>query len=238
MNKDNISHVTFTGAEDHTVISQLEELSDQYPTVEFAILYHPEREGIGKNPTKLWRNWFYESKVRNKAIHLCGRTAVDRFIKQDEQLWEELEQVNRVQLNIVPAPTDRIDRYINIGIQMIIHEEYGLEYVTQMNDWNKPFSDAFEVIDAHSYLFDGSLGTGVLPGQYQPPVPDKFCGYAGGLNPDNILSELQKINQVCDRPFWIDMETGVRTAGHDGHRYFDLNKVKQVLKAIYELPTT
>ena len=61
-------------------------------------------------------------------------------------------------------------------------------------------------------------------------------GYAGGLGPDNIESELQRIAAAAgDAPFWIDMETRVRS---DNDEQFDLNKVRRCLEITAPLVST
>ena len=84
-----------------------------------------------------------------------------------------------------------------------------------------------------STLFDLSHGAGVLPEQWPKPLPGIRCGYAGGLSPDNIKEQLTLISAaVGDTPIWIDMETHVRS---NNDRLFDLGKVEQVLKVLYDM---
>ena len=54
------------------------------------------------------------------------------------------------------------------------------------------------------------------------------CGYAGGLGPDNVVEQVQKISQHVDpsASIWIDMERRVRS---DDDKWLDLGKVRTVL---------
>lgn len=53
------------------------------------------------------------------------------------------------------------------------------------------------------------------------PFPNRTCGYAGGLGPDNLETELPRIIGAARKhPFWIDMESSLR--GLDD--CFDLGK--------------
>jgi len=59
--------------------------------------------------------------------------------------------------------------------------------------------------------------------EYGKPL---LCGYAGGLNPDNIEQELIKIEAVVgDAEIWIDMESGIRNKKDE----LDLEKCERVL---------
>ena len=61
------------------------------------------------------------------------------------------------------------------------------------------------------------------------PYPDNIQFiYAGGLNPDNIIREIDKLNYVTKMSgltkFAIDMESGIRT-----NNSFDIDKVKSII---------
>ena len=47
--------VSLTGADDHVAPEALAALSAQYPFVEWAILYFPEKDGTPRNPSAPWR---------------------------------------------------------------------------------------------------------------------------------------------------------------------------------------
>ena len=51
------------------------------------------------------------------------------------------------------------------------------------------------MIDA--LLYDSSFGEGITPTQRAAPVfADVYQGYAGGLSPDNVMDELNKIGAL------------------------------------------
>jgi hypothetical protein len=68
-----------------------------------------------------------------------------------------------------------------------------------------------------------------LRGQRREKAP--FCGYADGLNPDNIGVALPAIAACVPegQPYWIDMESGVRTDDR-----FDLDKCELVLMQVFD----
>ena len=81
------------------------------------------------------------------------------------------------------------------------------------------------------WLFDKSGGRGAAPSAWPKARGGAFCGYAGGLNPDTIEGALPAI-EACvpeGQPYWIDMESGVRS-----HGGFDLDKCELVLMQVYE----
>jgi phosphoribosylanthranilate isomerase len=75
-----------------------------------------------------------------------------------------------------------------------------------------------------SLLFDPSGGRGIEPFSWPVPPLGARMGYAGGIGPDNLLDVLRAIGPV-ESPFWIDMESGVRTDDR-----FDLAKARAVLE--------
>ena len=79
-------------------------------------------------------------------------------------------------------------------------------------------------------LHDTSRGTGQVPASRPDQIHlTPFIGYAGGFTPDNVVTELAKINA---KNYWIDMESGVR----DEQNHFDLNRCEAVCKAVYGEP--
>jgi phosphoribosylanthranilate isomerase len=77
-------------------------------------------------------------------------------------------------------------------------------------------------------LFDLSGGAGILPEQWPEPIEGVYCGYAGGLSPENVAEQLEKIEAVTPNArIWIDAETHVRS---NGDQLFDLEKVRRFLE--------
>ena len=75
-------------------------------------------------------------------------------------------------------------------------------------------------------LFDISGGRGIVPKEW--PKQKGYCGYAGGLSPDNLQEQLEKIEKVVDDvPIWIDAETHLRSPDNS---ILDLDKVRSFLE--------
>lgn len=216
-----LRYVSLTGADNKVNIADLEHLSEQYPFFECAILMFPEREGKSRNPTIDWRESFYNSKVKNRAIHLCG-SIINKLANKDEDLIAELMNVQRVQINLKPQWSSN---ELLLQLVSVVESLPQIEFITQYNENNKEYFSYWDSVKNHSYLYDSSLGKGLAPEDWLPPVLYKRTGYAGGLSPSNVHEQLIKISKVSDViPVWIDMESGVRTDDN-----FDLEKATQVL---------
>lgn len=222
----NIKYISLTGADDKVDIKDLLKLTEKYNNVELALLMFPERDGMARNPTKEWRNKFYEMNFPHTALHLCG-SSIEKFAKEDNQLMIELDFFKRVQINLKP---DRANIQLVEQLVKVATKKPNIQFITQHNKHNEEYFQYWNKLFNHAYLFDNSLGKGVCPEQWQEPVNNKFSGYAGGLNPANVIHELKKIQPLAiGQNIWIDMETGLRT-----NDQFDLMKAESVLKQVQE----
>lgn len=229
--------VTITGADDGTLISDLFELSKEYPFVEWAILVSRSSKGSKRFPSHNWIEELvhaHETAIingepgLNLSLHLCGAyvrellSGSSQFIDNDLLgFWQGFQ---RVQINThgqehltVANFADALLRYPD------------KEFIFQFDDVNQQALD-FAIMDGAncSALFDLSHGAGVLPEYWPLPLEDIKCGYAGGISPANIVQQIIDIEKtVGDIPVWIDMETHVRS---DNDKLFDLDKVKQCLR--------
>lgn len=220
----NLLYVSLTGADNDVDIRYLEQFSESYPFYECAILMFPEREGLARNPTVDWRHTFYQSKVKNRALHLCG-SAINKLAHRDSDLLKELENFQRVQINLKTQwATDELVGQLVEVVESLPH----IQFITQHNPLNAPYFKFWDSVKNHGYLYDASLGKGLAPDLWLPPIQGKPTGYAGGLGPDNIGDNLLKIGSVAGAvPVWIDMETGLRTDDK-----FDLVKAQRVLDTV------
>lgn len=207
--------VTFTGVDDPETIDGLQALSDRYP-IEWGVLVHPSRT------TPPFADWTCIHRLRRAGIrlsaHLCGPLAAE--IVRGRCPRFELAGFSRVQINHGRGPTDsatigRVSRYAACR---------GVRAALQCNG-------AFPADGRVDWLYDVSYGTGIRPTWF--PNVDRaypFCGISGGIGPDNVNELLTtKLSITTGVPFWIDMESGVRTDGK-----LDLDKCAAVCAAIYE----
>ena len=72
-----------------------------------------------------------------------------------------------------------------------------------------------------AFLFDGSGGWGKTPESWRA-AQGRNCGYAGGLNPENLEAA------TGDARVYLDLESGAR----DADNRFDLAKVERILEIV------
>jgi phosphoribosylanthranilate isomerase len=216
-----ITCVTLTGADDDVDPKKLEEISHEYPFVEWGILFSQSKSGVERYPSPYWVTKLHSLEETNFSAHLCGKL-VDIAISGEINVHEKFQ---RVQLNLT---NDKLKRAMS--------SEVLNELIATMNQkvifggkhgsytyWNRMASP----------LFDASGGNGLSPVEWPEPFKTSsggniLNGYAGGLGPENVNDELQKLAEINENsPIWIDMETKLRTDGK-----FDLEKCKQVLESV------
>jgi len=222
-----LKHVTFTGADDKTDLLEIQKISDQYPFVEWGFLLSKSKNGLQRYPSLETFKKILPLNIK-KSIHICGQICYsivgNGWIEDEESI--ELFQIashmaDRFQLNfnVKSTPIDLI------GIFWF--SRFFPEFILQQNKSNEHFINAItpyvhKTKRVH-VLFDCSGGRGTVINEIPKPIDNIFCGYAGGLNPENLEQKLEEINSVvADKEIWIDMESGVRI-----NNEFDLKKVVQ-----------
>lgn len=227
--------VTLTGVDESTDVWKLLDLSEEFPFVEFGVLYSESQQGSGgRYPSfdfihDLLRDT--ENSKVNLALHICG-SAVDK--------WIGLGSITPGNVHWFASRFDRIQLNFNVQRKQIDFETLNIRMrqydklvhtniITQHNESNK---GVWRLIDApnHHVLFDASGGRGIETNEWPKPIPTKVCGYAGGLGPDNIIEQYDAIEKVANLPSWIDMEGKLRTDDK-----FDLEKCRQVLVAVQDI---
>ncbi|MBN8740679.1 MAG: hypothetical protein BGP24_14885 [Lysobacterales bacterium 69-70] len=208
--------ITFTGADDRTCVNWMRNIATKYP-VEWGVLFSPSRQGVDQRyPGGDKQSELAWSGLR-LAAHLCGGHA--RYVMgegEKTRIPVDLGYWQRVQVNHV-APDGRC-------IARFCHS-WGTKGIAQAR------GDTFPADASVEWLYDRSGGNGVAPKTWPKHPGRGRVGYAGGINPDNVLDVLRAIN--CDGPYWIDMETGVRDAAD----WFDLDKVQRVCELVYGAAT-
>ncbi len=240
--------VTFTGADDTVKAKDLIAISKKYPDVEWGILFGGDG-GAARWPSRSWcKTELPKLEGLNLTAHLCGSFVYDLVLRGDFT-WiyhypEVYEIFQRVQLNFhgqefPPAARSFHDRLADAPYQFIFQDdEVNGHLMTSIGG------------DKEVRLFDVSHGAGVLPttdeGSSANPWPRRtmyeYMGYAGGLGPTNIKDQLKLIEKQANPaefgPYWIDMESRVRTrfkvkGSSEIHDIFDLKKVTEVCKEVW-----
>jgi len=225
-----LDRVTVTGADDSTDPKELINLSKKYPFVEWAILLSRSSEGQYRFPSLKWMESLRDLAKDNPiklAGHLCGRWVNDLLSNNHTFYSERPSIVNmfqRVQLNFHGQPTS----YNDLFIESL--EKMKVQYIFQIDNRNNNLFDLAIKNNVNAVpLFDLSHGAGVSPEAWPQPYPNIYCGYAGGIGPQNIKDEIRKVKELGnkDQLFWVDFETKVRSYSDS---LFDLFKVEDCLE--------
>lgn len=239
-----LDRVTITGADDSIDPAALIDLSEQYPFVEWGILFSKRWQGAPRYPSNEWLSVLGnlvklanagllsntgESVAVQLSAHLCGKWMRDT-LAADPSWWRTYESLTpafqRVQLNFHAEPQTE-------ALGPFIREMRGAaQFIFQCDGVNDQWVNVLVGGGCGVPLFDTSSGAGQLPARWPGAWPGVYCGYAGGLGPETVLEQLDAISEaVGDNRIWIDMERRVRS---EDDREFDLDKVKAVLSMVDE----
>ncbi len=225
---------TLTGADDHTDISRLRELSAQFPFVEWGVLYFPTEQGMGRYPSAAWlanlHGKLMDEPGQRFSLHVCGR-AVQSLLEGDRDMLALIEPFPRVQLNMHAQQDD-----VAALLQLMGHFPHK-QFITQHNEQNNWLWEALRKRPNHQVLFDASGGRGLARSEWPQPLGHvagglPVCGYAGGLGPESMQRDLPLIAHAAgDRPYWVDMEGRIR----DNDDRFHLGLVRLTLEIVRNL---
>lgn len=181
-----IMQLTLTGADEHTDVAELAKLD-----AEIGFLFCTAGDG---NRYPRW-DWIVEaaSAVPKAALHVCGRAAKTRLLMDEI----DLSVFSRVQLN-GEALSLEIERLCGANPEKVIITQHHL-YNAHLLSVKAP---------NHVVLVDGSGGRGRSPETWRAPKTSKAVGFAGGLGPDNLEAEIQRM--PLSTGWWVDMENKLR----------------------------
>ena len=236
MTKQFIKQVTVTGADDTTDIKSLLGIAQAYPFVEFGLLISQKQQGTNRFPSMDWLMHLMEAVLPYRygqpfnlklSAHLCGRW-LRQLCLGHTVVWDAgtpwLSVFQRIQLNFHGEFHPVVDKFYPALLQ-----GGKKQYIFQMDDVNNQLLPRaiYHGVNAVP-LFDLSHGSGTVPDNWPKPLLDLYCGYAGGLSPDNLVEQVGKISSIVKRRhIWIDAETHLRS--EDG-RTFDVDKVIKFLE--------
>jgi hypothetical protein len=204
-----LMQITFTGIDSKTSIDGIRSLSAAYP-IEWGILCSRKLQGDdNRYPDEGTIQKFLENDEVAFAAHLCGAYAKEIMVGDLYKLPEFIETVERVQINHIDPLTERIAKFSDFNEVRCIAQ----------------CRDGFPETDVCDWLYDPSGGQGKAQTSW-PAYPGRYVGYAGGIGPDNVGEVLKSI--AADGPFWIDMESGIRT-----DNWLDLDKCRKVCEIAF-----
>ncbi len=231
-----IDRVTITGADDSVEPAKLVGISQRFPFVEWGILLSESNTGARRFPSFEWQRSFAAAACDNHlnvSAHVCGKWVRDICLGHWHLLSTKAASTmvvaKRVQLNF-HAITHTIvhDTFVS-GAAVVSRKMRPYQLIFQLDDINNALLNVARGAGLNAVpLFDTSGGIGQLPESW-PAARDCYCGYAGGLSPENIKEQLTQIAQVTGaHPIWIDVETRVRTPDNAA---LDLDRVEAFLVA-------
>jgi hypothetical protein len=207
--------ITLTGVDHAALLPGMQALSKRFP-IEWGVLIDPDREGRPLYPGRSALQSIQASNLRLSA-HICGPAASSIVKGHDPQL--DLEGFARVQINHSRNGSDElaIQNSCAFGIRRNIRVALQCQ------------GGAFPIDARVDWLYDVSFGSGKMTAAWPPVVSaHPLCCYSGGLGPTNVADLLRKFPVANGTPFWIDIESGVRTEGH-----FDLEKCGAVCELVF-----
>lgn len=234
-----LNRVTITGADDSVSPDDLVQLSREFPFVEWGILFSQSSQGRARFPTDEWVAKLVVAGVYGDmklCAHLCGGWVRDlvlagnfTFKKHYPGFFSEIE---RVQINFHGQFHRACVGFDDILIAHVHPpiSDRPLQFILQCDGVNDRAVDRLAGLRIAVPLFDQSGGGGILPRVWPLAWPGVYCGYAGGLGPDNVAGQLKHIARAAEgETVWIDMERRVRSVDDS---QFDLSKVRAVLEAV------
>lgn len=208
--------IAFTGVDSADLASGLCTLSARYP-IEWGMLIDDARSDEVLFAGSELRLQLLRLPGLRWAAHVCGDKAREIANAPDEA-HIDLTGFQRLQVNhgFEGSTLQQADNVVRFARSRAVR---GLLQV--LGD----FPDDARL----DWLFDVSFGRGVKPAGF-PALPSggPFCGFSGGIHPGNAAAVVAAIGAGPDVPYWIDMESGVRSNGR-----LDLGKCEAVCRAVY-----
>ena len=224
-----LTHITFTGVDDDTDFKRLVSIQQRYPKVEFGVLVSRKWLENGKRYLSPFKAKELRGLGLRLSAHLCGSIARHVLhtggFSSTGDFSEIIDMFSRVQLNVsnYDEPESISPYILPSPLQEII--------IQQAFNHNTFILCRIASGDCISILLDESGGKGIENPFCMPSyLHNVHVGFAGGINPDNVVAKIQEITSLPSvNRFWIDMESGVRTDDR-----FDLDKVEDVCKKVYD----
>ena len=238
----NLRYITCSDPREDTPIEDILRLSQIAPNVEIAVQAHPSKMSFDMPRRKWFESLLKESlsmpTAPNLAVHLnldwCDKFCQGILAPDLLDLFFLLREdgtpaIHRWQINIHGSKTklfkpDNIARILNnySGREFIF--QYGASEYHRMQRLDNTGTK-------FSVLYDTSGGAGKLTKNWRAPLFEAHPqGYAGGLSPENVSENLDKIAKVAGNrtDTWIDAEGKLKTPGT---KTFDIKIAKQYINA-------
>ena len=239
-----LRYITCSDPREFNDIHDIVKLGKLSPRVEIAVQAHPSKMSPGMPRNEWFRELLQYVMVDKHKIRLAvhvNREWCDQVCRTGtipNELIEFFEMcrngnvydalIKRWQFNM-PADTAK---NINIHALKKLMNLYPEKYF--IFQYNNNTSDAiaklFNANARFSVLYDASGGRGIAPNSWHAPLYSNVPqGYSGGMSPENVVANLDKISDVAKRPvaqykgndtiykmeersdIWIDAEGKLKT---------------------------
>mmetsp|Transcript_10185 Transcript_10185/g.12360 ORF Transcript_10185/g.12360 Transcript_10185/m.12360 type:complete len:294 (+) Transcript_10185:19-900(+) len=197
----------FCGVDDTVSPELLASISARYEFVEWGILLRDELEGTPRYASKPWMERLKvvnANKSMRLAGHLCSKRC-EQILKGDASYVQTLHEqfgINRFQVNATVANNVNNNLVNDEGAMNLLNAILSLpniEFILQRNEETRPIWEFIEKQSNSekpqnmSYLFDESKGTGVVAAEWPDPPNNVKFGYAGGLGPKTLETQMEKM---------------------------------------------
>ena len=232
--KNNFKYCTLTGVDDHTNLSQLENIAKRYEFSEWGFLYslNNNQETRYPNVFNIKKALFSLDKNIHLSIHYCGKTVTELLTNEKSEARNLFSIIasrkGRIQLNFNYL---RKEPLIDLSLLENFISKSPIKIIIQYNKNNAIVMQKLKHLKNIQFLLDESGGNGIER-QNWPNSPDDIdFGYAGGINNqniENVLLNIEKNYKLNDQfKTWIDMESSLRVEDK-----FDLTISEEILKKI------
>ena len=219
-----LRYITCSDPREDISAESLLNFASQYQIAEIGVQAHPDAM-LSWRPRNIWSNQIVDLSKNmpnpiNIALHInyqwCDYMC-EGLVPPEVKRWllesnvhTKQPVVKRIQLNI----GDAADCFSPKKLAELIATYPNQEFIFPWNEKVAPQIKRLKQTGAKfSLLFDGSYGAGIEPDSWRGPVYNDIPnGYAGGLGPDNVAKNLDKINAVLPENYetWIDAEGKLR----------------------------
>lgn len=235
--------ITCSGPNEHTNKDELLTLLEEFPLAEIAVQVS-EKKCLKDMPRYQWihnlqQMLMCERLIINAAIHVnlqwCNDFAQGK-IAPDLMKILSLRDYNgdlffkRVQLNFTIGITETPQPEMLYNVFRSLPQR---RFIVPYNrETAEIVHDLYRMGAVFDCLYDESFGKGIVPATREPAVfPDIVQGYAGGITPDNVEAELEKIVDAYARvpnvsEVFIDAHKGLENA----EKHFDIAKCRHYLQ--------
>lgn len=227
----NLKIVSFVGVDEQTDLDKLAAFESGIDC-EWSVLYSDSKseEKHIRYPSYKFCEDFFKDKRKPfiRSLHLCG-SVIDRYLKQEPDVMNLCNGPFRIQLNLNIKNYPDYDKLSDNILEVI--NKYAHKVILQQNKTKEKFMQCFLSKQnpgmSVNLLRDSSGGFGREITKVTAPDEKYVTGYAGGINPTNVANIVKLIEEsnVNNRPYYIDMESGVRE-----NNIFSIEKCEQVIK--------